>query len=515
MGINNRQRRAAKQRRRRQAGRGRGGGGGGRPWPGSSPPSGTAPGARTGSWPGDPWPGDPWSGDPWSGDSWADGMESADPWDDDDDPWGEDDRWLGGGREDECERLARGRTAHKDAVMTLGVLRAVVLSSPGTATRYAESVLDGSAAHSAEEMAEILREDLARLLTVVVQHGWLPSDLAEVTRRQVAEDALAALAGLLRAEQDRHPAERVADAWRDDLGALGEAGDLTLDTVDGLATGLRLDALLAGLPVIATLVPPPGAAPPPTSSRPSGSASAPRGATAGMDARVLARVRALLAKAESTDFPDEAEVLSAKAQELISRYALDRLWLTDPQAAGADAPDLVRVRLWIDPPYLMPKALLVGAVADANRCRSVVTEDPGFCTLVGTASDVEAVEVLATSLLVQASAAMTRHGAQVDAFGRSRTRSFRHSFVLSYATRIGERLRATTESAVAESGHTTELVPLLRRHAERVDAAVDETFPQLRSRQSSVSNGLGWAAGRVAADLARLDVRGEVTSDSG
>ncbi|HEU4489511.1 MAG TPA: hypothetical protein VFR74_01450, partial [Jiangellales bacterium] len=115
--------------------------------------------------------------------------------------------------------------------MTLGVLRAVVLSSPGTATRYAESILDGNAAHSAEDMAEILREDLARLLTVVVQHGWLPSDLAEVTRRRVAEDALAAVAGLLRAERDRHPAERVADAWRDDLGALGEAGDLTLDTV--------------------------------------------------------------------------------------------------------------------------------------------------------------------------------------------------------------------------------------------------------------------------------------------
>ena len=228
--------------------------------------------------------------------------------------------------------------------MTLGVLRAVVLSSPGTATRYAESILDGNAAHSAEDMAEILREDLARLLTVVVQHGWLPSDLAEVTRRRVAEDALAAVAGLLRAERDRHPAERVADAWRDDLGALGEAGDLTLDTVDGMATGLRLDALLAGLPVIATLVPPPGAAAPPASSPPCGSASGPGVAIAGMDTKVLARVRALLAKAESTDFPDEAEVLSAKAQELISRYALDRLWLTDSQPPGAAAPEeLVRV----------------------------------------------------------------------------------------------------------------------------------------------------------------------------
>jgi len=514
MGINNRQRRAAKQRRRRQAGGGRGGGRGGSPWPGGSPPSGTSPGARGGPWPGSgAWSGHPRSGDPWAVDLWPD-----DPWDDDDpwdeDAWGEGGRWVGGGREDECERLAKGRTAREDAASTLGSLRAVVLSSPGVATRYAESVLDGDAAHSAEEMAEVLREDLARLFTVVVQHGWLPSDLAEVTRRRVAEDAVPAVAGLLRAEQDRHSTERVADAWRDDLNALGESGDLSLDTVGGMAAGLRLDALLAVLPVIATLVPPPGSAPP-ASSVPPGSTSGLGGSTPGMDTKVLARVRALLAKAESTDFPDEAEVLSAKAQELISRYALDRLWVTDPQGAGAHDPELVRTRLWIDPPYVMPKALLIGAVADANRCRSVVTEDPGFCTLVGTASDVEAVEVLSTSLLVQATAAMTRHGSQMDALGRSRTRSFRHSFLLSYATRIGERLRAATESAVADTGHTTDLVPILRRHAERVDAAVDETFPQLRSRQSSVSNGLGWAAGRVAADLARLDVRGEVTGEAG
>ena len=37
------------------------------------------------------------------------------------------------------------------------------------------------------------------------------------------------------------------------------------------------------------------------------------------DEKVLGRVRALLAKAESTTFPEEAEALTAKAQELMAR----------------------------------------------------------------------------------------------------------------------------------------------------------------------------------------------------
>jgi len=168
--------------------------------------------------------------------------------------------------------------------------------------------------------------------------------------------------------------------------------------------------------------------------------------------------------------------------------------------------------MWIDPPYLLAKAMLIGAVARANRCRAVVSEELGFSTMVGDAGDVEAVELLSTSLLVHASSAMLGHGSVVDSYGTSRTRSFRQSFLVSYAIRIGERLEAATEKATADSGRAGELVPLLRRHAARIDAAVDAMFPDLVPCGPSVSNRLGWAAGRAAADLARLDIRGQVPS---
>ncbi len=53
--------------------------------------------------------------------------------------------------------------------------------------------------------------------------------------------------------------------------------------------------------------------------------------------------------------------------------------------------------------------------------------DVGLATVFGHEPDIAAVELLCTSLLVQADAAMAGAGRQVDALGRSRARSFRQS----------------------------------------------------------------------------------------
>ena len=72
-------------------------------------------------------------------------------------------------------------------------------------------------------------------------------------------------------------------------------------------------------------------------------------------------------------------------------------------------------------------------------------------TVVGFPADLNAVELLFTSLLVQANTAMLRAGGKKDEFGRSRTRAFRQSFLVSYAIRIGERLEEATAHATAEA----------------------------------------------------------------
>jgi len=226
-------------------------------------------------------------------------------------------------------------------------------------------------------------------------------------------------------------------------------------------------------------------------------------ATAGIDDRVLGRVRALLAKAESTAFPEEAEALTAKAHELMARYAIDHVGRDDGTGPGLH-------RLAVDPPYPSAKFVLLGGIARANRCQAVWSKHEGVATVVGYPVDVEAVELLYTSLLVQATTAMLGHGAKADHRGRSRTKAFRHSFLLAFAGRVGQRLAEQTtaveDEAAASTG--TDLVPLLSARATEVERAVDDAFPHLARHRVSASSGEGLAAGRDAADRADLGRRG-------
>ncbi|SDN28048.1 Protein of unknown function [Geodermatophilus siccatus] len=268
--------------------------------------------------------------------------------------------------------------------------------------------------------------------------------------------------------------------------------------VESWRTVLLLAGALTCLARIDQLVPPPsrwGAA-----ARRAGTAAAPD------DARVLRRIRALLATAESTEYPDEAEALTAEAQELMTRHAVDAV-LLDP---GGTPPrtDVATRRVHVDDPYVRAKTQLLGAVADANGVRLVWYPELGIANLVGVAADLDAVELLFTSLLLQVGQAL---GAAERAAGRrSASRSFRRAFLLGYAGRIGERLTSAreraTRAAAAEQG--VDLLPVLRSRQEAVDDAFTELFPRVRSTRSRSSmDAGGYRAGRAAADSADVGSR--------
>ena len=316
----------------------------------------------------------------------------------------------------------------------------------------------------------VLADVLNRALSSAAEGGWGPGDLAQLVGRNAGEECASTLRAMIE-----------------------DGGRLRLDGPTALGPALRLAAVITSAPRL--------------------EASALIDATAAGAADEhpkLAQVRALLAKAESTTFDHEAEALSAKAQELITKYALDRL-IDDPGGSGSS--DLRTVRLWLDPPYVGAKAALVHEVAKVNRCRSASAEHLGFCILVGSQADLHAVELLVTSLLVQADAAMLRHGRRTDGFGGSRTRSFRRSFLIAYAVRIGERLQQAVETVTAEQA--PDLVPALRDHDEKVTEAFAAALPHTVMKATTFSNADGWAAGVVAADLAQLNVNGKLTDRAG
>jgi hypothetical protein len=144
-------------------------------------------------------------------------------------------------------------------------------------------------------------------------------------------------------------------------------------------------------------------------------------------------------------------------------------------------------RIAVDNPYEAAKATLLQTVAHANRCQVVWSKAVGLVTVIGFPADLDAVELLFTSLLVQANTAMLRAGGKQDAGGRSRTRAFRTSFLVSYAARIGERLseaagqaereaEAEQRAAAGAGRRGTDLVPFLAAREQAVDATVAEMF---------------------------------------
>jgi len=134
--------------------------------------------------------------------------------------------------------------------------------------------------------------------------------------------------------------------------------------------------------------------------------------------------------------------------------------------------------------------------------------------VVGDEVDLQLVELLATSLLLQASRAMLSTGSQLSRSGVSRTRSYRQSFLVAYAARIGERLRSTNEASESASD-AGKLLPVLSARSRVVDDLLKQRFPNLVSKHVSVSNSAGWGAGRAAADLALFDVHEALNDDSG
>ena len=312
--------------------------------------------------------------------------------------------------------------------------------------------------------------------------GWQPADLIRTARRDLADEHVRLLATLIRTETARY--ERLPHRWQAQLDELDPGTARPTDRFSHATTVLELYRILVRLPRLDAVGPVPGEVLPP--------------ATAG-EPRMLGRIRALLAKAEATGYPEEAEALTAKAQELMARHSLDEATL----AAGAPSPETPgAIRIGVEPPYEQAKAILLDAVATANHCRAVWNEAYGFSTVVGFEADLDPVELLYTSLLVQGTAAMTRAEAEQRAGGRKRTKSFRQSFLLAYANRLGTRLANTSRRVAAEA---PTLLPALASRDLAVTARTDELFPETRAtRVRGAWDEEGWNHGATAADRAGL-----------
>ncbi|MEV1062926.1 DUF2786 domain-containing protein [Streptomyces sp. NPDC050263] len=354
----------------------------------------------------------------------------------------------------------------------------------------ADATLDTGASLLAADPAvdaELARRG-AEFVAALWRRGWQPADVARIVRRDLDGVHTRVLASLIRAQSaDDRPRGPRWSAQFEELDEPTAEPSPRADRFSHATTVLELYRLLLRLP---TLEPLQERQPGLGSGRPS-------------DSRMLTRIRALLAKAEATGFPQEAEALTAKAQELMARHSVDEA-LLDAQAPDPDAPGACRIG--VEPPYEQAKAVLLDAVADANHCRAVWNEPFAFATVVGFEADLAVVELLYTSLLVQAQSAMAKAEAAQRAGGRRRTKSFRQSFLAAYAHRIGARLGEI--AAAAGTQVTDDLLPVLASREVAVTAATDRMFPEtVSTRLRGITDEAGWTEGAEAADRARMQSR--------
>lgn len=345
--------------------------------------------------------------------------------------------------------------------------------------------------------------------------GWQPRDVDwalgrdDRTTRVVLRRAI-----LAEAATSAGPGRAVPPSWRAQLDAIAAELPAAPDPWAALVAAVAsvpvfpCNMLRVGLETLADV---PAFTAPPSAWGRAGSGPAPAGEA---PTAVLEKVRALLAKAESTEFEAEAAAFTAKAQELITRHSIDVVLIAAGRDGGAGRPPVTGRTVHVEDPYAKEKWFLLSTVAEANGCRTIYSPGYRIVTCFGLPDDLEAVELLYTSLLLQSTTAMLAAGAPrlIGRRSSSAKASFRRSFLLAFSQRIGVRLDEARQAAEtqASTDHGRDVLPVLASRDAAVTAAVDEAFPRTRRSRFTVGDAAGAAAGDAAGARASLGEAGAV-----
>lgn len=212
------------------------------------------------------------------------------------------------------------------------------------------------------------------------------------------------------------------------------------------------------------------------------------------------KVRKLLAVAERTSNASEADAFSRKAAELIAEHRLDPERLRSPDPAdelGVRSFPLGRGA------YVRARLALLQAVATGHGCRTVFTTGQRGTTgmVAGFRSDLDAVELLFTSLHAQAASRMAAERRRTGAA----TQRWRRSFLFGYAHEVRSMLARTEAQTLARHESDRSSLPAMRARAERVAEYAASAFGRVSAaRPVTAPTANGYVAGKAAASRADL-----------
>lgn len=219
-----------------------------------------------------------------------------------------------------------------------------------------------------------------------------------------------------------------------------------------------------------------------------------------------ALIAQMIAKAEATTFPAEAEMFMARAEQLMLKHGIDRANL-EAKATGAAKPEIVQTHITLKNGhgYAQAQAAIIHQLASEFSVRTF--KSTGYNTetvwMVGHKSDVESLTQLVTSLVEQARK-------QALAWWKSEGKArmswatdndaylARREFIFSFARGAASRLAEIKNQVVAEAETGTALV--LVERIEKVDSWISDNMQVGKARASQRRSGgiAARSAGRAA-----------------
>ncbi len=227
----------------------------------------------------------------------------------------------------------------------------------------------------------------------------------------------------------------------------------------------------------------------------------------------LNKVRKLLTLAEDpAATPAEAAAFTAKAAQLMTDYGIDQALLMGQDRTAHSMGDR---KIGFEAPYARDKCSLVCRVAQVMRCKAVILGGDAKLTvhLFGLKSDLDCIEMLGTSLLLQG----TRDLAAAAIPPHEHVPAYRRSWWAGFSAAIQKRLLQAESASISQveqrqpdSGPSVALV--LADHTHQAEVAMYAAYPRLRMANPRRLSGGGAAHGYASGQCADLGTASRIDS---
>lgn len=220
------------------------------------------------------------------------------------------------------------------------------------------------------------------------------------------------------------------------------------------------------------------------------------------DPVLIGKVRKLLAMAEGSSNPNEADAFSRKAAELIAAHRIDPDRLRETSQGELTVLEIELGR----GAYVRGRLALLSAIATANGCKTVfeVQSRGTVAMAAGFRADLATVEILYNSLHTQAAQRMASERRGTAAA----TQQWRRSFLFGYADQIRRMFEQTSQAAQRHVHPASAALPALRALDRQVEEFARQRFGRVvAARRPRAATTPGFVAGQQAAERADLGRR--------